>query len=111
MEVFDVFTDVDLRQRPDDLFQDTEHSRLVLITNHDHPAFLAVPFDKRLLEYGINRAMALYLFETGMMTLSQAAQIATLSLEDFIELLGEVGISAVDYPPEDLDEEVERALS
>jgi predicted HTH domain antitoxin len=65
--------------------------------------------DKKLLGYGIHRTMAMYFFETGLVTLSQAAQIAGTSLEEFIELLGEVGISAVDYPPEELKEEVERA--
>ena len=62
------------------------------------------------MEHGLNRAMALYLFENGLLTLAQASQLATLSLEEFIELLGEVGIPAVDYPPEELDEEVERTL-
>lgn len=109
MEGFDVFTDVDLHQRPDDLFRDAENDRLVLITNHNRPAFLAVPFDERLLAHGINRALALRLFETGLLTLSQAAQLAAIALEEFIELLGAVGISAVDYPPEELDAEVEAA--
>ena len=30
-----------------------------------------------------------------------------MSVEDFLDLLNEVGIPAVDYPPEDLDDEVE----
>ena len=53
--------------------------------------------------------MALNLFETGLLTLSQAARFAALSLEDFIELLGQTGIPVVDYPPEELDEDVRRA--
>ncbi|MBD3305679.1 prevent-host-death family protein [candidate division KSB3 bacterium] len=107
MEFLDVFTDLDLHHRPDDLLQDTAHGRYVLITKEGRPAVLAIPFDDRLLEYGLHRAMALHCFEAGILTLSQAAQIATSSLEDFVDLLGEVGIAAVDYPVEDLDQEVE----
>jgi predicted HTH domain antitoxin len=51
--------------------------------------------------------MAIDLFETGAVTLSQAAQIAALSAEEFIELLGEEGVPAVDYPPDELDSELE----
>jgi predicted HTH domain antitoxin len=110
MEGLDVFTVNELSQRMADLLEDAQHGRLVLITNQDRPTFLAVPFDDRLLEHGLNRAIALHLFENGLLTLAQASQLAMLSLEEFIELLGEVGIPAVDYPPEELNEEVEHAL-
>jgi len=50
------------------------------------------------------------LFEAGHATLSQAARIAILSIEEFLDLLDEFGIAAVDYPPEDLDEELEISL-
>ncbi len=109
METFDVFPVSALSQRMDDFLQDAQRGRLVVITNQNRPAFLAVPFDERLLQYGINKAIALHVFEAGILTLSQAALLASVSLEDFIELLGEVGISAVDYPPEYLEEEVARA--
>ena len=111
MAGFDVFTLHELLQHADDLLQDAEYGKLVLITNQDRPTFLAIPFDDRLLEYGIHRAMALSLFESGLLTLAQAAQLATLALEEFIELLGAVGIPAVNYPPEELDAETEAALS
>lgn len=107
MEQFDIFTVRDLRERTGDLLRDAEAGRLALITKHGRPAFLAVPFDERLLIYGVNRAMAMHLYEKGLVTLSQAARISALSVEDFLDLLNEVGIPAVDYPPEDLDDEVE----
>jgi hypothetical protein len=37
-------------------------------------------------------------------------KMAGLSLEAFIELLGEVGIPAVDYPPDELEKEMTAAL-
>ena len=107
MESFDVFTDDDLRQRPDELLQGTEQGRLAFVTNQGHPAFLAVPFDERLLVHGLNRTLAICLVEYGVMTVTQAAQIAGLSLDELLDILQEAGIPAVDYPPEELEMEME----
>ncbi len=106
MEPLDVFTGKDLSQRSDELFRDAEQGRLSLITKDGKPAILAVPFDERLLDLGLHRAMALHLFESGQTTLSQSAKLAGLPLVDFLELLGSAGIPAVDYPPEDLEQEL-----
>lgn len=107
MNPLDVFTVRDLRQRSGKLLKDAEEGRLAVVTKHGRPAFLAVPFDERLLALGVHRSVALLLFETGRVTLAQGAKLASLSVEEFIELLGEVGIPAVDYPPDELTEEVE----
>lgn len=107
MEPLDVFTVRDLRQRSGDLLRDAEEGRLSVITKHGRPAILAIPFDERLLSQGIHRALALHLFEAEQVTLSQGAKLAGLSLEGFIELLGQSGIDAVSYPAEDLVEELE----
>ena len=106
MEQFDVFTARDLRNRSGELLKDAEDGQISLITKHGKPAILAVPFDKRLLNHGVHRAMALHLFESHQMTLAQSAKIANLSAEAFIELLGEAGIAAVDYLPEELNDEI-----
>ena len=70
MQTLDIFTMSDLRQRTKNLLEDTEQERLALVTEHGRPAFLAVPFNEQLVEYGFHRAMALYFFETGLVTLS-----------------------------------------
>jgi len=46
------------------------------------------------------------LFETGHLSLGQAAKLAGYSKATFIELLGKRGVPVIDYPPEDLQEEV-----
>lgn len=106
MSSISVFSVRDVRQRSGELLRDAEQGHVAVITKHGRPAILAVPFDERLLEVGIHRAMALRLFEQGQATLAQAAKLAALTLEEFIILLGEAGIPAVDYPPEELDDEV-----
>jgi predicted HTH domain antitoxin len=107
MEPLDVFAGKDLGHRSDELFRDAEQGRLSLITNDGKPAILAVPFDERLLDLGIHRTMALHLFESGQTTLSQSAKVAGLPIVDFLDLLGLAGIPAVDYPPEELEQELE----
>ena len=110
MDPLDIFSARDLRQRSGELLKDAENGALSVITKHGRPAILAVPFDQRLLEHGVHRAVALHLFESEKLTLVQAAKLAALVTEDFLALLSDAGIVAVDYPPEDLDAEVAAAL-
>ena len=106
----DVFSARDLRNRSGELLREAEAGRLALITKHGRPTILAVPFDERLLLQGVHRHVALSLFESGQATLAEGARLAGLVQEDFVELLGESGIVAVDYPPEELAAELEAAL-
>ena len=109
MEPFDVFSARELRQRAGELFRDAEQGRLSVITKHGRPAILANPFDDRLLSLGVQRAVAVSLFETGSLSLAQSAKLAALSMEEFVELLGREEVVAVDYPPEALAQELEAA--
>lgn len=109
MDDLDVFTARELRQRSGELLRDAEEGRMALITKHGRPALLALPFDDRLLRYGVARALALHLFEAGYVTLARGAKLADVSVEEFIELLGESGIDAVDYSPDEIEDEVEAA--
>lgn len=109
MEPFAVFSARELRQRAGELFRDAEQGRLSVITKHGRPAILAVPFDDRLLSLGVQRAVAVSLFEPGGLSLAQGAKLAGLAMEEFVHLLGREGVAAVDYPPEELAEELEAA--
>ncbi|MCY4060243.1 MAG: type II toxin-antitoxin system prevent-host-death family antitoxin [Gammaproteobacteria bacterium] len=100
----------DLRQRSSELLRNAEHGRFAVVTKHGRPAILAVPFDDRLLDVGVHRALALRLFEQAHLTLAQAAKVADLSVEDFMDLLDQTGVAAVDYPASELDEELRTAL-
>ena len=82
---------------------------MAVITKHGRPAILALPFDERLLKHGVARALALHLFEAGRVTLAQAAKLAEMSVEEFVQLLGTAGVDAVSYPPAELEAEVEAA--
>ena len=68
-----------------------------------------MPFDERLLELGVHRTLALRLFEQRHLTLVQAARLAAMTAEEFLDLLRDTEISAVDYPPDELTEEISAA--
>ncbi|MEA2080595.1 MAG: type II toxin-antitoxin system prevent-host-death family antitoxin [Pseudomonadota bacterium] len=110
MERLDVYTARDLRNRSGEILREAEAGHLSLITKHGRPAILAIPFNERLLDHGVHRAMALHLFEARQLTLDQAAKVAGMPQEEFIELLGKAGIAAVDYPVEELEKDLEVAL-
>ena len=109
MDPVDVFSVRDLRQRSGELLRDAENGHAALITKHGRPAIIAVPFDARLLDLGVHRTLALHLFEHRHLSLSQAAKLAALGVEEFVDLLGKTGVPAVDYPPEELDDEISAA--
>jgi len=46
------------------------------------------------------------LFETGKLSLGQAAKLAGYSKRTFIELLGKMGVPVLNYPAEDLEREI-----
>ena len=51
-------------------------------------------------------AIAIYLYLRRRVSLGKAAEIAEMSKWDFIELLSRLGIAVIDYPPEELEDEV-----
>ncbi len=109
MEPVNVFSVRDLRQHSSKLIKDAEQGHLSLITKHGRPAILAIPFDEKLLEFGVQRTLALRLFEKRHLTLAQAAKLAAVPTEDFMVLAGAAGIVVVDYPPDELDKEMAAA--
>ncbi len=109
MTALGIFSVRDLRQRSGELLRGAEQGRLAIVTKHGRPTILAVPFDDRLLDHGAQRALALHLFENGHLTLTQAAKVAGMIAHDFVSLLGEAGIPAVDYPPEEVEQEIAAA--
>ena len=58
---------------------------------------------------GVHRTLALRLFEQRHLTLVQAARLAAMTAPEFLDLLRDTGISAVDYPPDELTEEISAA--
>lgn len=102
----ETFTVRDLREHTGALIHGAEAGNLSLVTKHGHPVFLAVPFTEDLLELGLRPIMALKLFREGALPLGKAAKLSGQSVEEFIDMLGHMGIPVVNYNPEDLSEEL-----
>ena len=51
------------------------------------------------------------LYEKGKLSLGQAAEMVGLSKSAFMEILGNYGVSVFNYPPSELDRDVENAKS
>ena len=103
METFSIR---DLRERTGELVRQAESGHLSIVAKHGHPLFVAVPMDEHLLTQGVAVAMAARLFAEKTVSLAKAARLAGMPLQDFIAVLGARGIPAVDYPPEELEEEL-----
>ena len=104
METFSIR---DLRERTGDLVRTAESGHLSIVAKHGHPVFVAVPLDEHVLSQGLSVALACRLFADKVLSLGKAARMAKLPTESFIECLGLMGIPAVDYTAEDLDQELE----
>ena len=53
--------------------------------------------------------LAAKLFEVGRLSCGQAAELAGYSKRTFIELLGKQGIAVLDYPAEELTDDLDHA--
>ncbi len=105
-----VFSARELRNNTGQLIKDAEKGRLSIITKHGRPKILAVPFNSQLLNLGVNKSLALHLFEKKIVTLSQAAKIAGLSIDEFLDILKETEIDVVDYPENEVDTDLENIV-
>ncbi|MFO8028057.1 MAG: type II toxin-antitoxin system prevent-host-death family antitoxin [Opitutales bacterium] len=106
MNSMDVYSVRDLRNHSSRLMKDAEAGRMSIITKRGKPAILAIPFAEQSLRLGVGKDLALQLFENGSITLPKAARIAGLSVPAFMDLLARLDIPAVDYPADELTDEV-----
>ena len=56
-------------------------------------------------------SLASKLYERGKLTLGQAAELAGYSKETFMELLAEYNVDLINYPADELDEDIKNAQS
>ena len=62
--------------------------------------------DEENLERDIRLFAAIKLYEIGKLSIGKASELANVNKIKFIELLGDYNIPTVDYPPDELDEEL-----
>ncbi|MBT3194555.1 MAG: type II toxin-antitoxin system prevent-host-death family antitoxin [Verrucomicrobia bacterium] len=106
----DVFTIRDLREKTGKLVRDAERGDVSLVTKRGRPAFLTVPLDRLTVDAGVCCSLAVHLLDQRVLTLSQSAKVAGMSIEAFLDVLRDSGVDVVDYPPGELAEEMKVAL-
>jgi len=102
----DVYSVRDLRLRSSELVRDAEAGKVSIITRRGKPTAVTLPFGRRLLELGLDKDAVLVLFEKGLLTMEKAAKLADTTVDGFMDLLAQTSTVAVDYPAQDLDEEL-----
>ncbi len=86
----------------------SSQEKVLSLRYHGRPVFLAVPFSEEIVELGLKPALAIKLYQEGVLTLEKAARFAGISIETLIERLGSLGIPVVSYSPEDLNQELKQ---
>jgi len=66
---------------------------------------LTIPDHLNLDESEIKRFLAAKMYESGKLSLGQAAELAGLSKVAFAEILADYGVSLVNYPPSDISKD------
>jgi predicted HTH domain antitoxin len=64
---------------------------------------LHIPENLNLDERETKRFLAAKLYETGRLSLGQAAELAGLSKVAFAEILADYDVSLINYPPSDIE--------
>lgn len=99
-----IFTIRDLRDRSGELSREAESGNVSLVTKHGQPLVVCVPFDKVFPEARVHVALAVNLFKAGSLWTGMAARVARMSRLAFSELVSHLGIPLVDYPANELSE-------
>ncbi|MCU0835206.1 MAG: type II toxin-antitoxin system prevent-host-death family antitoxin [Chromatiaceae bacterium] len=97
----------DLRDRTTEVVREAQSGKLSVVTKHGQPVFVAVPFDETLLREGVAVALAVKLFDDEAISLGKAAQLAGMSLSDFTDTLGRLGIPVARPISGELEQELE----
>ena len=85
----------DLRERIGDFTSGAQSGDISIISRNGKPLTVNVPFDDTLISLGVHKALAIKLYDEGVLTLSKAAIYSGVKIDVFIQLLGVAGISVM----------------
>lgn len=68
-----------------------------------------LPEDLKLSQFEVSAFLAVKLFEEGLISSGQGAEIVGVSKRDFIELLGKYKVSIFQYDIDELEEDIAKA--
>lgn len=97
-----------LREKIGSYTAQAEAGAVSIITRNGAPLTVNIPFDETLVRLGVNKALAVKLYQEGALTLNRAARLAEMPTDKFIAVLGSVGISVFGYDADDIQRELEQ---
>lgn len=98
----------DLRKNIGSYAAVAEAGAISVISRNGTPLTVNIPFDETLLKLGAHKALAVKLYQEGILTLSKAAKLASLPTDEFIAVLGVAGVSVMGYGSDELTQELSK---
>ena len=98
----------DLREKIGSYTAQAEAGSISIITRNGTPLTVNIPFDDTLVRLGAHKALAVKLYEEGVLTLSKSAKLAEMPMDEFIAVLGSAGVSVFGYDNDDIQEELDK---
>ena len=97
-----------LREKIGSYAAQAEAGAISIITRNGTPLTVNIPFDETLIKLGVHKALAVKLYQEGVLTLNKAARLAEMPMDKFIAVLGSVGITVFDYDTDDVQKELDK---
>lgn len=96
-----------LREKIGTYAAQAEAGAISIITRNGTPLTVNIPFDETLLKLGVHKALAVKLYQEGVLTLNKAAKLAEMPMDKFVAVLGSVGTSVSGYNTDDVKRELD----
>ena len=98
----------DLRENIGSYAAQAEAGSVSVITRNGTPLTVNIPFDDTLVKLGAHKALAVKLYQEGVLTLNKAAKLAGMPMDEFITVLGAAGISVFGYDTGEVQRELDK---
>ncbi len=98
----------DLREQIGSYTAQAEAGVISVITRNGTPLTVNIPFDDTLVRLGAHKALAVKLYQEGVLTLNKAAKLAGMPMDKFIAVLGSAGISVFGYDTDEIRKELDK---
>ncbi len=98
----------DLREQIGSYTAQAEAGAISVITRNGTPLTVNIPFDDTLLKLGAHKALAVKLYQEGVLTLNKASRLAGMPMDEFIPVLGSAGVSVFGYGDDDIQRELDK---
>ena len=98
----------DLREKIGAYAAQAEAGAISVITRNGTPLTVNIPFDETLINLGAHKALAVKLYQEGVLTLNKASKLADIPMDEFIAVLGSAGVSVIGYDVDDVQRELDK---